>query len=135
MRFHDNTQATQATSAIPVVIEFMRGSRIFQVAGEASPLPILHNGPPGTFVLFENGKRVSLPTDQLVFEDDSAGLARIGLGGMSFEGMEGENLVFWRVRDLWPEERLSPERGEKMLLAPDMVSRVIVQGTQVWPRL
>jgi len=76
---------------------------------------------------------LAAPTDQIVFADDSGGSARVGFGGMSFEGMEEGHLVFYRVRDLRPEEELSPQRGRKMTLEPHMVSSICVDGRQVWP--
>jgi len=79
------------------------------------------------------GRQVPLPTDQIVFADDTSGSARVGFGGMSFEGMGESHLVFYRVRDLRPEEELSPERGRKMTLEPHMVSSIYVDGRHVWP--
>src|SRR5262249_59396229 len=71
-----------------------------------SDLPILQNGSAGTFVIFPDGVKVSLPTDQIVFPDDSNGAARVGFGGMSFVGTDQGRLVFLRVRELQPEESL-----------------------------
>ena len=62
------------------------------------------------------GDAVPLPTDLIVFVDDTGGCARVGFGGMSFEGMEEGRLVFYRVRDLQPEGQLSPQRGREMTL-------------------
>ena len=105
---------------IPVVIEFAPGSRILRVENRFE---------------IENGdQKTSIPTEQVVLEEESQGAATVGLGGMSFEGMKGELLVFWRVRDLWPEDRLDPAADERMTLEPKLVSRVLVQGNQVWPR-
>ncbi len=118
----------------PLEIEFLEGSRIQEETVEESPLPVFRNGPPGTFVILPSGERISVPTDQIVLQDESDGVARLGFGGMSFEGMEEEKFVFWRVHDLWPEEKLSPERGLKMTLKPEMIKSIRVQGTQVWPR-
>ena len=42
-------------------------------------------------------------------------------------------MLFHRVRDLQPEELLSPERGRKMTLVPHMVASIYVDGRQVWP--
>jgi hypothetical protein len=69
-----------------------------------------------------------------VFADDATGAARVGFGGMSFEGIEDGYLVFYRVRDLQPEEKLSPERGRRMTLEPRTVSSILVDGRKVWPR-
>lgn len=84
-------------------------------------------------MVFADGARVPLPTDQIVLADDSGGGARVGFGGMSFGGTDNGRLIFHRVRDLQPEELLSPERGRKMTLAPHMVTSICVDGRQVWP--
>jgi hypothetical protein len=96
-------------------------------------LPIVQNGPPGTFVLFADGRRVPLPTDQIVFAEDAGGVACVGFGGMSFGGLEDGMLVFHRVRDLQPDDRLSPQRGRRMTLEPRMVASLAVDGERVWP--
>ena len=99
-----------------------------------STLPIVQNGPPGTSIVFEDGAKVPLPTDQIVLAEDGGGTARVGFGGMSFEGMEGDQLVFLRVRDLQPEELLSPQRGRRMTLNPRIVASIAVDGRVVWPQ-
>ena len=88
----------------PLLIEFVPGTRISREPEVVSKLPIVQNGPPGTSVVFGDGATVPLPTDQIVFAEDGGGAARVGFGGMSFEGMEAGQLVFLRVRDLQPEE-------------------------------
>ena len=118
----------------PLLIEFVRGTRITRQPAVVSKLPILRNGPPGTSVVFGDGSSVPVPTDQIVFADDGGGVARVAFGGMRFEGVEGDELVFLRVRDLQPEELLSPERGRRMTLAPRMVASIAVDGRVVWPR-
>lgn len=118
---------------IPLVVEFVTGTSIEKEEKVESPLPILRNGLPGTFVRFPNGRKIGVPSDQVVLSEDDHGAARLGFGGMSFEGMEGEHFVFWRVKDLLPEEQLSMERGHKMLLEPAMISSIRVRGSQVWP--
>jgi len=117
----------------PLLIEFVRGTHVIREPAIISKLPIVQNGPPGTFVVFADGSRVSLPTDQIVLADDSGGGARVGFGGMSFGGMDDGRLTFHRVRELQPEELLSPERGRKMTIAPHMVASISVDGRQVWP--
>ena len=57
----------------PLRIDFTAPTTLFREQHRPSMLRICGNGPPGTFVLFENGLRVSLPTDQIVFADDTAG--------------------------------------------------------------
>lgn len=121
------------TDALPLLVEFVAGTRIHREPEVKPRLPIVQNGPPGTFVLFARGNRVPLPTDQIVFSDDSRGFARVGFGGMSFEGLDEGLLVFFRVRDLQPAERLSPQRGQKMTLRPDAVAAIHVNGKPVWP--
>jgi hypothetical protein len=118
----------------PLLIEFIPRTRVYREPDAEPPkLPIVRNGPPGTFVLFATGRKVSLPTDQIVFADDSTGSARIGFGGMRFVGMEDGALIFHRARDLAPEETLSPERGRRMTLDPSMVAAISIGGRQLWP--
>lgn len=118
---------------IPLLIEFAAGTRLHREGDRPSDLPIHRNGPPGTFVVFPDRFRVSLPTDQIVFADDEAGAARVGFGGMTFAGLESGVLVFVRVRDLQPEEQLSPARSWTMTLQPAWVASVCVGGAAVWP--
>ena len=117
----------------PLLIEFVAGTSIYREPETIPQLPIVQNGPPGTFVIFADASKVPLPTDQIVFADDTGGGARVGFGGMSFEGIEDGRLVFFRVRDLQPEELLSPQRGRKMTLEPHMVSVILVDGRKMWP--
>src|SRR5687768_17390370 len=119
--------------AIPLLIDFATPSSIFRERNLISALPILGNGPPGTFVLFPDGLRVSLPTDQIVFADDAGSRARVGFGGMQFVGLEEGRLVFRRVRELFSEDRLSPARSHTMLLEPQWVTTIAVDGRHVWP--
>jgi hypothetical protein len=117
----------------PLLIEFAAATHLHREAGSRPTLPILRNGPPGTFVVFADGRRIGVPTDQIVFADDSTGSARVGFGGMDFVGLEDGRLVFTRVRDLRPEEELSPERGRTMRLEPGLISAILVDGRPVWP--
>jgi len=121
----------------PLLIEFVPGTRISRdpdFVEFVSTLPIAQNGPPGTSIVFEDGAKVPLPTDQIVLAEDGRCTAHVGFGGMSFEGMEGGQLVFLRVRDLGPEELLSRERGRRMTLDPRMVASITVDGRVVWPQ-
>ena len=118
---------------IPLLIEFAASTSLRREQHRTSALPIIGNGPPGTFVLFPNGLRVSLPTDQIVFADDTRGHASVGFGGMRFVGSEEGHLVFVRIRELFPEDQLSPARSHKMLLDPQWVARISVDGRTVWP--
>jgi hypothetical protein len=119
---------------IPLVIDFAAPSSIVREQNRTSPLRVVGNGPPGTFVLFPDDQlRVSLPTDQIVFTDDADGHARVGFGGMQFVGLEGTHLVFVRVRELFPEEQLSPARSHTMRLEPDWVTTVFADGRREWP--
>ena len=120
-------------NALPLLIEFVPGTRVYREPEVVSKLPIVQNGPPGTFVIFADGAKVPLPTDQIVFAEDGGGVARVGFGGMSVGGMEDGQLVFHRVRDLQPEALLSPQRGRRMTLEPRMVASIAVDGHVVWP--
>ena len=84
-------------------------------------------------MLFPDGLRVSLPTDQIVFADDADGHVQVGFGGMRFVGCEEGRLMFVRVRELLPEDQLSPARSHKMLLDPQWVAAISVDGQSVWP--
>jgi len=92
------------------------------------------NGPPGTFVRL-GGVRISLPTDQIVAVEQARGAVTVAFGGMRFIGVEQGRLTFVRVRDLWPEERLSPDRSWKMTLETHWVTSVHENGCQAWPSL
>ena len=118
---------------VPLLIEFAPHTSLDRERDLLSLFPIVRNGPAGTFVIFPSGVRVSLPTDQIVVADDTGGFARVGFGGMSFAGIEEGCLIFLRVRDLQPEEQLSPARSHKMKLEPHMVSSILVNGRPVWP--
>jgi hypothetical protein len=118
---------------IPLLIDFAAPTSILREQDRISMLPIVGNGPPGTFVLFANGLRVSLPTDQIVFADDADGHARVGFGGMQFVGLEDGRLAFARIRELFPEDRLSPARSRKMLLDVQWVTAISAEGRPVWP--
>ena len=118
-----------------MLVDFAEPTSVLREQQRTSTLPIVGNGPPGTFVLFPNGLRVSLPTDQIVFADDTGGHARVGFGGMRFVGCEEGRLVFVRTRELFPEDQLSPARSHKMLLDPQWVVAISVDGRPVWPRI
>ncbi|MEZ0230524.1 MAG: hypothetical protein ACAI25_18020 [Planctomycetota bacterium] len=120
-------------SSVPVLVVFLAGSRITRGKPVSNSLPIVQNGPPGTFVHFPGGRGVPVPTDQVVFCDDEGGAARVGFGGMRFDGVEDDLLSFRRVQDLLPEEYLSPERGFHMTFEPETVAAVFVHGRRVWP--
>ena len=117
----------------PLRIDFKAPTTLFRERHRPSMLRIWGNGPPGTFVLFENGLRVSLPTDQIVFADDTAGHASVGFGGMAFVGLTEGRLTFLRVRELFPEDQLSPARSHTMLLEPRLVASIVVEGRPAWP--
>jgi len=117
---------------IPLVIEFAPGARIHRERELPSHFPIHRNGPPGTFVVFDR-LHVSLPTDQIVFTDETDGAVKIGFGGFRFDGSRGGALVFSRVRDLLPEDQLSPDRSWTMTLDPLWVAAIDVDGVRAWP--
>jgi hypothetical protein len=120
-------------SGIFLRIDFAAPSSLMQERPRQSDLLIVGNGPPGTFVLFTDGLRVSLPTDQIVFAADDGGFASVGFGGMQFVGEEEGTLVFTRVREVLPEEQLSPARSHTMRLAAQWVTAVLALGRVVWP--
>lgn len=74
-----------------------------------------------------------MPTDQVVFAADDGGHARVGFGGMQFAGVNGSELVFDRVRELLPEEALSPDRSHVMRLDTRWVAAVSIDGRLLWP--
>ena len=117
---------------IPLLVDFAAPSSVFQEEDRISALPIIGNGPPGTFVLFPAGLRVSLPTDQIVFAEDAGGHARVGFGGMQFAGPDGGHLVFVRVREMRPPNQLSPDRSHTMRLDAQWVASVSVDGHLLW---
>jgi hypothetical protein len=117
---------------VPLLIEFAPHTSLYRERDVVSQLPIIRNGPAGTFVVFPDGLRVSLPTDQIIFADDTAGCARVGFGGMQFAGLEEGRLAFVRIRELFPEDQLSPARSHKMLLDPRWVTTIAVDGRPVW---
>jgi hypothetical protein len=119
---------------VPLLIDFVAPSSLLIERDRPSMLPILGNGPPGTFVVFPDGLRVSLPTDQIVFADDGGGHARVGFGGMQFVGVSEGRLAFTRVRELLPEDQLSPARSHTMLLDPRWVDTLSVDGHRAWPK-
>ena len=119
--------------AVPLVIQFVPGTSLLREAELPQDLPIVQNGPPGTFVVFPQGLHVSLPTDQIVLTESSDTGVRVGFGGMSFTGLKNGCLTFHRVRDLQPEDKLSPDRSRLMLLDPAWITAVVISGTQVWP--
>ena len=127
-----------------LLIVFVAGTSIEREPAFTTGLPIVRNGPPGTFVCFGGGdggsggsgsagERVPLPTDQIISGEVVAGCARVGFGGMQFAGEHDGWLVFHRVRDLLPEAELSPERRSRMTLALRMVTAIFAHGRQVWP--
>ena len=118
---------------IPLLIEFAPGTSLTRERDLVSQLPILRNGPAGTFVIFPDGMRVSLPTDQIVSLDETGGRARVGFGGMRFSGVDEGRLRFGRVRELHPEEQLSPDRSHTMTLEVTWVSSILANGHRVWP--
>jgi len=116
------------------IVEFVQGTRVEKQRAFVPGLPVVQNGPPGTFVTFADGRRVPLPTDQIVVAEDTGGAARVGFGGMRFDGIEGGLLTFVRVRDLVPGHELSPERGRRMTLEPKMIAAVFMEGRLAWGR-
>jgi hypothetical protein len=119
-------------SDLPLLIAFVTGTRLYRERDLEQHLPVLRNGPPGTFVCFPDGLRVSLPTDQIVCQEDGEAGATVGFGGMRYAGCEQGQLIFHRVREMHPEEALSPGRSHTMRLDPQWVRSVVVDGQEVW---
>jgi uncharacterized protein (DUF952 family) len=113
-------------------IVFTHGTSIAREGDRPSHFPIHRNGPPGTFVVFAHGVRVSLPTDQIVASDEREGRAHVAFGGMRYAGLKDGRLVFHRVREMAPEAQLSPERSHLMTLDPDWVDTVRDRGEEAW---
>ena len=118
--------------ALPLVIVFASGARLYRERDRSSHLPIHRNGPAGTFVVFDT-LRVSLPTDQIVFAEETGNAVTVGFGGFRFDGSRDGSLVFTRVRDLLPEDQLSPDRSWTMTLEPSWVTAIDVDGVRAWP--
>lgn len=116
-------------------VDFAWGSTLVCERDRPSELPVVRNGPPGTFLIVPAGVRISLPTDQIASADDGEGRARVGFGGMRFDGSRNGRLKFSRVRELHPEDQLSPDRSHTMWLDPEWVSAVSVYGARAWPLL
>jgi hypothetical protein len=125
--------AEELDRAALTIVDFAAPTSLLQEEDRPSQLPIIGNGPPGTFVVFSSGLRVSLPTDQIVFARDAAGHAQVWFGGMQFDGLADGRLVFSRVRELVPEDQLSPARSHTMRLEPGWVATISVDGRPVWP--
>jgi epsilon-lactone hydrolase len=110
-----------------LLIDFVALTSLLREQDRPSTLPIIGNGPPGTFVLFPNGLKVSLPTDQIVFADDTGGhaplpgsqphdAARSALGGQNLAGsatayrhLVGHIAARAGTRAFVPDYRLAPE--------------------------
>jgi hypothetical protein len=118
---------------LPLIIDFTAPSSVRLERHRVSALPIIGNGPPGTFVIFPAGLSVSLPTDQIVFVDDSGGHVRVGFGGMQLVGVADGQLVFTRIRELFPEDQLSPARSHEMHLDVRWVTAITAGGRPAWP--
>ena len=118
--------------ALPLVITFAPGARLHRERDRPSHFPIHRNGPPGTFAVFDT-LRVSLPTDLIVFAEETGDAVVVGFGGFRFDGSRSGSLVFSRVRDLLPEEQLSPDRSWTMALDPSWVAAIDVDGVRAWP--
>jgi hypothetical protein len=113
-------------------IEFAPGSRIQRDQPVPTTLPLLRPIPPATWIVFADGRGLGVPTDQIVASDEAGGRARVGFGGMRFDGVEEDKLVFRRAAEVWPEHALAPERGRVLKVAPGDVARVLVAGQVVW---
>ena len=124
--------AAATANGIPLLVEFAPGTSVYREPDLISDLPIVGNGPPGTFVLFPDGLRVSLPTDQIVLAEEASGRARVGFGGMEVTGMRDGRLTFARIREIRPENQLSPARSHLMTLERPWVAAIVVDGRVAW---
>jgi hypothetical protein len=118
---------------LPVIVTFVSGSRLLRESPYTPALPILKNGPPGTFIRFDDGTLVPIPTDQIVDSCEKENRAEVTFGGMMFVGIEDGELVFHRVKEMQPQELLSPQRGVRMTLSPSMVITIQAGDHYVWP--
>jgi hypothetical protein len=50
---------------------------------------------------------------------------------MRFTGVDGDRLIFQRVREIYPEAQLSPERSQVMVLSTGWVSSISIDGRRV----
>ena len=119
-------------TAVPLLVTFVHGSSLLRETDLPQGLPIVGNGPPGTFVRLPDGLRVSLPTDQIVYTDEVDACVRVGFGGMRFDGLNRGRLRFTRVREMHPESELSPARSHTMLLEPSWVGAIVVDDREAW---
>ena len=73
----DTMCGDSSNSRTPVfcIVEFVQGTRVEKERAFVPGLSVVQNGPPGTFVTFADGRRVPLPTDQIVFAEDNGGAA------------------------------------------------------------
>jgi RimJ/RimL family protein N-acetyltransferase len=115
------------------VVAFSAGSRLRRDRPVPTTLPLARRVPPATWVVFPDGRGLGIPTDQIVLSDDASGSARVGFGGMRFDGLDDGWLVLRREREIWPEEMLAPERGRTLRVRASDVTRVIVERRAVWP--
>src|SRR5262245_18335331 len=119
---------------IPLVVEFAPGSRVESHEMETPDeieRPLI---PRDAMIRFSDGREVPVPADHIVLEEQEKGSARVGFGGVSFEGMVDGQLAFWRVKDIAPEETLAADRDIRFLISPELVSSIAVHGVKVWPK-
>jgi hypothetical protein len=117
----------------PLFVSFVAPSTLLREVHRRSELRIIGNGPPGTFVGFPHGLRVSLPTDQIVFASDENGFARVAFGGMRLVGADDRTLTFVREREVLPADQLSPARSHVMYLNASWVAAVERGSVTLWP--
>jgi hypothetical protein len=114
-------------------VAFADGATLHREAELVQGLPVIGNGPPGTFVHVA-GVRVSLPTDQIVETSTRDGTVQVTFWGMRFAGPDAAGrLIFNRVRERLPEAQLSPARSHRMVLEPHWVTAVTAHGVRLFP--
>jgi len=94
-------------NAYPLLIEFVSGTRVYREPEVCRSCDRPERSP-GTSIVFADGTKVPLPTDQIVFAEDGGGVARVGFGGMSAGGMENGQLVFYRFVTSSPRSYCPP---------------------------
>ena len=119
---------------IPLVVEFAPGSRVEAHELEVPTEAEKPQYPRDALIRFADGRQIPVPADQIVLEEQERGAARVGFGGVSFEGLVDGQLAFWRVKDIAPEDMVAADRDIRFLVPTDLVSSIAVQGIKVWPK-
>ena len=96
-----------------------------------SQLPIVGNGPPGH--LRRRGEHQNLSADRLDRQRRRlAGFCPRGIWRDAVRWRGKRTTMFVRIREMLPEDQLSPARSHTMRLNPEWVSKVWLLGELVW---